>query len=100
MRPGTGFELKPGQKLLDVTVVYDDKTKKRKKRVTTTKKVAKYLTNEEMKEIREAFELFDHDNSNSIDIAELKLAMKALGLHVSRDSVKALMKKADKDGSG
>ena len=86
--------------MLDVTVYFDESTKKRRKKVTTTKKVAVHLSNEEMSEIKEAFDLFDQDGSNCIDIAELKQAMRALGLHASRQAVKALMKKADADGSG
>ena len=58
--------------MLDVTVYFDESTKKRRKKVTTTKKVAVHLSNEEMSEIKEAFDLFDQDGSNCIDIAELK----------------------------
>jgi centrin-1 len=37
------------------------------------------LTEEQKQEIREAFDLFDSDGSGSIDAAELKTAMRALG---------------------
>ena len=44
--------------------------------------------------------LFDKDGSGSIDVNELKDAMKALGIYLKKDEVKAKMTKADKDGSG
>ncbi len=44
--------------------------------------------------------MFDKDNSNNIDIGELKDAMKTLGVVLSRDETKLLMDSADKDGSG
>ena len=37
------------------------------------------LSEEEIEEIREAFNLFDTDHSGSIDYRELKAAMRALG---------------------
>jgi len=37
------------------------------------------LTDEEIEEIREAFNLFDTDGSGSIDPKELKAAMQSLG---------------------
>ena len=46
------------------------------------------------------FTLFDKDGSESIDSYELKDAMKALGIYVDKESLKKLMEKADKDGSG
>ena len=58
------------------------------------------MTTEEVKEIKAAFDLFDKDGSESIDVGELKDAMKALGIHLDKKAVKVLMEKADKDGSG
>jgi len=60
----------------------------------------KTLTPEEVQEIKDAFDLFDKDGSQSIDVGELKDAMKALGIHLDKKQVKLLMEKADKDGSG
>jgi len=37
------------------------------------------LTQDQVEEIKEAFDLFDTDGSGSIDVNELKVAMKALG---------------------
>ena len=40
------------------------------------------LSEEQIEEIREAFNLFDTDHSGSIDYRELKAAMRALGFEV------------------
>lgn len=77
-----------------------DGTKKRVKVVKRTDKKLKTLTEEQKEEIDNAFLLFDRDNSGSIDIIELKDAMRALGIMQSKDKLKALMNKVDKDGSG
>lgn len=60
----------------------------------------KGLTKEETTEILKVFTLFDKDNSGNIDSNELKDAMRALGIYVNKESLKKLMEKADKDGSG
>lgn len=41
------------------------------------------LDDEEMEEVREAFNLFDTDGKGTIDIRELKAAFRALGFQVS-----------------
>ena len=63
-------------------------------------KKVKHLTNEQCEEINNAFLLFDKDNSGSIDVNELKDAMKALGIYLKKEEVKLKMAKVDKDGSG
>ena len=45
-----------------------------------TKKKTVHLTDDEMIEIRQAFDMFDHDASGCIDIHELSIAMKTLGV--------------------
>ena len=59
-----------------------------------------YLTDEELKEIAIIFRTFDADNSGNIEVAELKNAMKALGMNKSKEELKEIMENADKDGSG
>lgn len=45
--------------------------------------------------------MFDKDGSSTIDANELKDAMSALGIYAKdKDTLKKLMEKADKDGSG
>mmetsp|Transcript_32093 Transcript_32093/g.49070 ORF Transcript_32093/g.49070 Transcript_32093/m.49070 type:complete len:113 (+) Transcript_32093:319-657(+) len=63
-------------------------------------KKMKELTEEQKEEIDNAFLLFDKDGSKSIDVGELKDAMKALGIFLKKEEVKQKMTKVDKDGSG
>ena len=63
-------------------------------------KKKKELTEEQKTEIKKAFELFDKDNSKSIDVEELQYAMKALGIHLKKDKVKEIMAELDEDGNG
>jgi len=77
-----------------------DGSKKRVRIIKKTIKKEKLLTDEQKEEIDHAFLLFDKDGSGSIDVNELKDAMKALGIYLKKDEVKAKMTKADKDGSG
>ena len=51
-------------------------------------------------EVKEAFELFDSDNSGYIDATELQVALKALGFAPSADSIKQMMNDLDKDHNG
>lgn len=57
---------------------------KRKKKIIRRVKKHKALSEEEVKEIYAAFELFDKDKSGTIDSHELKDAMKALGIYVNK----------------
>ena len=45
------------------------------------------LTEDEVEEIREAFALFDTDNSGRIDPKELKAAMKSLGFEKKNPTI-------------
>nr|XP_048703189.1 uncharacterized protein LOC125635491 isoform X2 [Caretta caretta] len=58
------------------------------------------LTEEQKQEIREAFDLFDTDGSGSIDVKELKVAMRALGFEPKKEEVKKMITDIDKGGSG
>ena len=51
-------------------------------------------------ELREAFNLFDTDGSGSIDIKELKAAMRALGFTVKKAEIRQMIQDIDKDDSG
>ena len=90
------YELKENDELLEYVFVDGVRKKKVLKRVQRRKP----LTMEEVNEIQEAFSLFDKDMSGTIDVHELKDAMKALGIYMTKESSKTLMDKADKDGSG
>ena len=58
------------------------------------------LSNEEYAEIEKAFLLFDKDGSGTIDVSELRDALRVLGVTLNLNETKKLMEQADKDGSG
>ena len=65
--------------------------KKRVRIVKRTIKKIKILTEEQKEEIDNAFIIFDKDKSGSIDVGELKDAMKALGVFLKKEDVKKTM---------
>ncbi|XP_051127407.1 caltractin-like [Andrographis paniculata] len=58
------------------------------------------LTAQKKQEIKEAFELFDTDQSGTIDAKELNVAMRALGFEMSEEEITQMIAEVDKDGSG
>ncbi|XP_034038059.1 caltractin [Thalassophryne amazonica] len=62
--------------------------------------VRKELTEEEIQEIKEAFDLFDTDGTGSIDVKELKVAMRALGFEPKKEEIRKLVADNDKVTSG
>ncbi|XP_051013035.1 centrin-4 [Acomys russatus] len=65
------------------------------------KKAAKVELNDTQKqEIKEAFDLFDIDGSGTIDVKELKIAMRALGFEPKKEEVKQMIADIDKEGTG
>ncbi|XP_039587093.1 caltractin-like isoform X1 [Passer montanus] len=58
------------------------------------------LPEEQRREIREAFELFHTDGSGSIDVKELKVAMRALGFEPKKEEIKKIISDIDKEGTG
>ncbi|KAJ7539414.1 hypothetical protein O6H91_11G091500 [Diphasiastrum complanatum] len=58
------------------------------------------VTNEQRAEIREAFDLFDTDNSGTIDAKELKVAMRALGFETKKEDIERMIADVDKNNSG
>jgi centrin-1 len=55
------------------------------------------LTDDQKQEIREAFNLFDTDGSGTIDVKELKVAMRALGFEPKKDELKKMIAEVSKD---
>ncbi|OCT67657.1 hypothetical protein XELAEV_18038958mg [Xenopus laevis] len=70
-------------------------TTQRKKPVPKTE-----LTEEQKQEIREAFDLFDTDGTGTIDVKELKVAMRALGFEPKKEEIKKMIADIDKEGTG
>ena len=58
------------------------------------------LSEEEIEEIREAFNLFDTDGSGTIDPKELKAAMQSLGFEAKNATIYQMISDIDQDGSG
>ena len=58
------------------------------------------LTEDEIDEIREAFNLFDTDGSGTIDPKELKAAMQSLGFETKNPTIFQMIADLDRDGSG
>mgnify|MGYP002883210553 CR=1 FL=1 len=54
------------------------------------------LTANELEEIREAFKLFDTDESGTIDSDELKVAMRAMGFEPKREEVRRMIAESDR----
>lgn len=58
------------------------------------------LTKEQIQEIRQAFDLFDTDATGTIDVKELKVAMRALGFEPKKEEIKKMIGDIDKEGTG
>merc|ERR1711957_1081504 len=58
------------------------------------------LSEEQLDEVREAFGLFDADASGSIDVRELKAAMRSLGFEIKNEELKKMVSDIDGDGNG
>merc|ERR1712084_153990 len=58
------------------------------------------LSEDEVEEIKEAFDLFDNDGSGAISVNELTSAMQSLGFDVKQAVVYNMVADLDSDGSG
>merc|ERR1712072_298860 len=58
------------------------------------------LSEKQIAEMREAFDLFDSDGGGTIDIDELGTAMEALGFQPKKGEIKKMVDDLDKDGDG
>ena len=54
------------------------------------------LTDEQKKEIKDAFDLFDTSGSGTIEAKELKVALRALGFDPKKEELTQLINKLDK----
>merc|ERR1712106_583322 len=72
------------------------------RRSATGKKSVKKneLADEQKAEIREAFDLFDTDGTGTINIKELKVALRALGFEPKKEELKVLIQEVDADANG
>ena len=58
------------------------------------------LSDQQRTDVREAFDLFDTEGSGTIDIKELKVAIRALGFEPKKEEIKKMIAEIDKEGSG
>lgn len=65
----------------------------------STKKKFNYLTQDQLNVLKESFDLFDVNKCNSIDLFELKLAIKAFNFKLSKEKFSELIQKYSKDNS-
>ena len=79
------YVLGEGEKFVEYKYVQQaDGSIKRKKIIKRVTRYTKQVTEEQKEEIDNAFHMFDRDNSGSIDVVELKDAMKALGVFLTK----------------
>uniref|UniRef100_A0A8C2MVS3 EF-hand domain-containing protein n=1 Tax=Cricetulus griseus TaxID=10029 RepID=A0A8C2MVS3_CRIGR len=58
------------------------------------------LTEDQKQEVREAFDLFDSDGSGTIDVKELKVALRALGFEPRKEEMTKMISEVDKEATG
>jgi len=58
------------------------------------------LTEDMRKEIEDAFNVFDPENSGKMDVKELKVAMRALGFEPRKDEIKKMLASVAADKTG
>lgn len=63
-------------------------------------KFIKRLNDNQLKELKECFDLFDSDKSGHISSSEFKNVLQALNIKISDVELKNLIKSIDKDNSG
>ena len=62
------------------------------------RKVRPEISEEQLLEIKEAFDLFDMNKDKYLDFHELKVAMRALGFDMKKEQVLRLLKENDREG--
>lgn len=71
-----------------------------KKNLTYSRYERPGLTEDEIEEIKEAFDLFDTDGSGTIDPKELKAAMQSLGFDAKNQTIFQMISDLDRNKSG
>merc|ERR1712216_672072 len=68
--------------------------------VIMVKKKEVQVSEKDLEEFKEAFNLFDTDKSGFIDAMELAFCMRALGFEPTDAEIKEMLQKTDQDGNG
>lgn len=58
------------------------------------------ISEEQRRDIKEAFDLFDQNGAGAIQNNELKVAMRALGFEPKKEEIKNILSEVDPNGSG
>ncbi|XP_050757997.1 uncharacterized protein LOC127019810 [Gymnogyps californianus] len=58
------------------------------------------VSEEQRRELREAFELFDPYGSGLIDVSDLKITVRALGCELGKEEMKRIVSEFSEEGSG
>ena len=64
-----------------------------------TKAVLDTMTDEQITELRAAFDIFDKDKSGSIDIRELGTVLRSLGQNPTESELQVMINEVDVDGN-
>ncbi|GIX96070.1 centrin-1 [Caerostris darwini] len=75
----------------------------RKSSVSTSKKRTSLkieLSDEQKKDIKDAFNLFDSEETGFIPTRDLKVALRALGFEPKKEEIKKMVSEIDKDSTG
>ena len=68
--------------------------------MSTTSMKKRELSDEELADIQECFDLFDTKRSGTIDYHEFKIAMRALGFDLKKSEIVSLIREYDRSGRG
>ncbi|XP_026478874.1 caltractin-like [Ctenocephalides felis] len=58
------------------------------------------LSDEQKADLRQAFDLFDNERTGTIEIKDLKVAIRALGFEPKKEEIKKMVTEINQDGSG
>lgn len=58
------------------------------------------LNQQQIQELRQAFDLFDTDSTGTIDVREIKVVMRAMGFELKKEELMKMINEVDPEGTG